>query len=249
VNPLDTVPLMLLALHVLALGVGSIIFSGMILLHRRAKGIQQTVFSELKAFLPGRAFAQGPVVWLAVQSTDSETVLAGLDGSNPVPCPWQGSVTGERELFIAPPVQGWIMVTGSRLPHPGQDIDACFHFLVSLSRVLGHVQFFMVDTVLHHHAWARAERGIVTRAYAWVNETVWNQGAKSLAEIELNVKCFNYGERPWADDGTTAEIAAANVKKVPALAARWSFNPADVNCDGQILADGVAGQFYRFHQD
>ncbi len=84
----------------------------------------------------------------------------------------------------------------------------------------------MADPVLHHHAWARVENGVVTRAYAWVNETVWNQGAKTLAEIELNMKCFGYGEDAGMDDATMEEYAAANVGKMPSLAARWSFDPA-----------------------
>jgi hypothetical protein len=240
---------MLLAVHLLALGVGTMIFFGMIVLHRRTRETQRTAFSDIKTILPDQTLARGPVVWLAIRSTDSDAVLAALGVSNPVPCPWREGIAGERELFIGPPVQGWIMVTGSRLPQPGQDVDACFYFLVRLSRALGEVQFFMVDTVQHHHGWARLENGMVTRAYAWVNETVWNQGAKSLAEVELNMKCFSYGESTGADDWTTAEIAAANVEKVPALAARWSFDPAFVNDHGHIPADGVAGTLSRFHQD
>jgi hypothetical protein len=96
--------------------------------------------------------------------------------------------------FSSAPVNDWIIVTGSGLPQPGHDIDRAFHFLVRLSRVLGHVQFFLAEPVLHHHAWVRMENGSVKRAYAWTGETVWNQSANSLAEIELAVKCFGYGE-------------------------------------------------------
>ena len=140
------------------------------------------------------------------------------------------------------------IVTGSGLPHPGNDVDRCFHFLIRLSRALGQVQFFMADPVLHHHAWARAENGVVTRAYAWVNETVWNQGVKSIAEIELNMKCFNYGEDAGMDDATMEEYAAANVEKIPSLAARWSLDPAVTGGNWQSPADGIAGKSSRFYQ-
>jgi predicted metal-dependent HD superfamily phosphohydrolase len=107
----------------------------------------------------------------------------------------------------------------------------------------------MADALRHHHAWVRVENGNVHRAYAWVNETAWNQGPKTLAEIELNMKCFNYGEASeWAYQ-TTEESAAANVDKVPALAARWSIDPAAFNSDGRVPADGVAAKSSRFHQD
>lgn len=240
---------MLLALHLLALGVGTIVFMGMVLLHRRARRLQRTANSDIRTLPPGRAPGSVPTVWLAIRSTNLKAVLAALGLNYPVSCSWQEGITGERELFIGPPVEGWIIITGSRLPQPGRDVDACFLFLVHLSRKLGHVQFFVADPVRHQHAWARAQNGIVTRAYAWANGAVWNQGAKTLAEIELNVKCFKYGEDPEMDNRTVEEIAATNVEKVPALAARWSFDPAAVHGDWQIPADGVAGNVYRLRQD
>jgi hypothetical protein len=95
---------------------------------------------------------------------------------------------------------------------------------------------------LHHHAWVRVENGVVKRAHAWTGETVWNQGAKSLAEIELNMKCFGYGE----DAGIEA---AANVRKVSSLAARWSFDPAAVDETLQNSTNGIAGKASRFCRD
>lgn len=236
---------MLLALHLLALGVGTIVFVAMIVLHRRARGRKRKAISFIGGLLPNRASTPGPAVWLAVHSADSKTVLTALGLSYPVSCPWHEGITGEHELFIGPPVDGWIIVTGSRLPQPARDVDICFHFLVRLSRALGHVQFFMADTVRHHHAWVRMEKGKVRRAYAWVDKTVWNQGFKTLAEIELNLKCFDYGEGPPTDGPITETIAAANVEKVPGLAARWSLDPAAFTDDGQIPADGVAGKTSR----
>jgi len=238
---------MLLAVHLLALGVGSIIFFGMFILHRRAREQQCTGNSVTNFSILGRATAPGPVVWLAIHSTSSKPVLAALGISDSVPCPWREGIAGEHELFIGSPVNGWIIVTGPRLPQPGHDVDACFHSLVRLSRALGHVQFFMADAVRGHHAWVRVENGVVRRAYVWANETVWNQGPKTLAEIELNLKCFNYGE--GARDRAAQESAAANVGKIPALAARWSFDPAALNGNGCFPADGVTGKPSRSYQD
>jgi hypothetical protein len=110
VNPVDTVPLMLLALHLLALGVGTIIFFGMILLHRRDREMQRMATARGKSFFPGPVIAPGPAAWLAVRSTDSRTVLTALGLSCPVPCSWQEGLTGDCELFIGPPVNGWMPV-------------------------------------------------------------------------------------------------------------------------------------------
>ena len=151
-------------------------------------------------------------------------------------------MTGGHGLFIGPPVNGWIIVTGSGLPNPDSDADECFRFLTELSRKLGHVQFFQAERVLHHHAWVRVENGVVKRAYAWAGETVWNQGGKTAEETELSMKCFGYGEHPNAASWAAAEWTAANVTKVPLLAARWSLDPARI--DGS-LRKHVAGESPR----
>ncbi|HEX3626873.1 MAG TPA: hypothetical protein VH280_15800 [Verrucomicrobiae bacterium] len=140
-------------------------------------------------------------------------------------------MTGEHEFFISPRVNGWVIVTGLAIPTPDDDVDECFRFLVSLSRKLGHVQFFHAQRVLHYHAWARLDDGYVTRAYAWADGTVWNQGPKTMPEAELGLKCFDYGEP------CPRTIAARNVEKVARLAARWNFDPAAVD----ESAVGVAG--------
>ncbi len=126
-------------------------------------------------------------------------------------------------------------------------MDECFRFLARISGQLGQVQLFHADRILHHHAWARAENGIVTRAYAWAGETIWNQGAKTPAETELSMKCFGYGEDPNADSWAAVEWTAANVGKVPLLATRWSLDPARINERARKHAEGIAGESSRVY--
>ena len=145
-------------------------------------------------------------------------------------------------MFHRPPVNGWIVVTGSGLPNPSCDVDECYRILTALSRKLGQVQFFQADRVLHHHAWVRVEDGVVTRAYAWAGETIWNQGGKTPAETALSMKCFGYGDDPNADLWAAVEWTAANVGKVPLLAARWSLDPARINSRTLNFAKGIAGE-------
>jgi hypothetical protein len=130
VNPVDTVPLMLLALHMLALGMGMIIFLVIFVLHRRARAIE----ARGGSFPWGTESAPRPVLWLALRSSNSIALQAALGIGQPRPCPWSEGITGKYDFFISPPVSDWIIVTGSGLPHPGQDVDDCFHFLVRLGR-------------------------------------------------------------------------------------------------------------------
>jgi hypothetical protein len=246
VNPVDAETFMLLAAHLLALGVAGMIFVWMLSLHRRARKAEQQLASRNIA-VPAfeTAPAARPVVWMAVRSTDPQAVQIALGLNNSTPCSWSEGMTGAREFFIGPPVNGWIIVTGAGLPNPSCDVDDCFRFLTKMSRRLGRVQFFHADRVLHHHAWARAESGTVTRAYAWAGETVWNQGAKTAAETELSMKCFGYGEEPNADSWAAVQWTAANVGKVPLLATRWSLDPARINERALKHAGGIAGESSR----
>lgn len=143
---------MLLALHLLALGVGTVMFLGMIILHRRARALSPPAQASRRPFSANARSVHPPAVWLAIQSSNPKAVQAALGLADSTPCPWTEGSTGEHEFFIGSPVAEWIIVTGSGLPHPGQDVDCCFHFLIRLSRALGHVQFFMANPVLYHHA-------------------------------------------------------------------------------------------------
>jgi len=240
VDQVTAIPLMLLALHGLALVMGAMMLAWMIALHRRNRAAESMI-RHRPDFPPFQlAFAPRPASWLAVRSQSPKAVRAALGLDLFAPDPWMKGLSGGPGFFIGPPVNGWIIVTGPGLPDPGNDADECFRFLTALSRKLGHVQFFQAERVLHHHAWARVENGRVTRAYAWAAETVWNQGSKTAAETDLSMKCLGYDEHPAVDSWAAAEWMAANVAKVPLLAARWSLDPARIDGRLQKHADDVA---------
>lgn len=224
----------LLLTQILALSVACAFFLG-IILRRRAQPSGQAE-RNVSAVPSHTIFPQRPACWLAFRGSSPERVQEALGLSRSVPCSWSEGMTGEHEFFISPLVNGWVIVTGVAIPTPDDDVDECFHFLISLSRKLGHVQFFHAEKYLHHHAWARLDDGCVTRAYAWTGETVWNQGTKTLSETKLDMKCFDYGE--MGPPG----VAARNAEKVSQLAARWNFDPAAV--DERLLSQavGVAGK-------
>ncbi len=185
---------------------------------------------------------RSPVCWLAVKSRRSASVQAALGLHNPKPCSWLQGLSGEAKLFIAPPVNGWVLVMGSGLPEPGEDIDQVFRFVLELSRKLGQVQFFSANRVLQYHAWVKARRGRIVRAYAWASKTLWTQGTTTPAEIELGLRCFEYFEAPDPTPVPPSEIAMRNVEKVPLLAARWSIDPGRLDARLLQLERGVAGE-------
>jgi len=245
VNTWDLIPILLLLLLSLAFTSGSV----MLLLVSRARRhrlhsrppspeyIGQPLY-RVRSLCP----LLRPPAWLAIKSRNLLAVQSALGLHHAKPCFWTDGLAGEDKLFIAPPVRGWILVMGSGLPDPSDDVDACFRFVLGLSRKLGQVQFFSASRILHHHAWVRAERGHVVRAYAWAGKTIWKQGLTTAAEKELRLKCFEYADPPQTTLFGEPEGIAANVDRLPLLAARWSLDPGEI--DERFLQHerGIAGE-------
>lgn len=235
-NPSDAEALMLLMLQMLALGVLCAIFATAFLMRCRMKRLNEAAQWTLP--VPFQTiFPRRPICWLAIRSANPDQVRSALGLNEFTPCSWSEGMNGDHEFFISPQINGWVIVTGLAIPTPDDDVDECFQFLAAMSRKLAHVQFFFAEKFSHHHAWARLDYGCVTRAYAWTGETVWNQGARTLPESELDLKCFAYGE-----DSPSLKIAEVNSEKVPLLAARWSLDPAAIDERFLNFATGIAGE-------
>ena len=244
----DLIPVLLLLLFGAAFGAGVAMFYLVRWIAQREAQWTNVVgrpddAAPERAFVvsPLRAFWRRPTCWLAIRGRNLLAVQAALQLDNPRPCSWSEGLSSDRQLFVSPPLHGWILVMGAGLPDPSDDVDECFRFLSELSRRVGHVQLFKADATLLHHAWARIEAGRVVRAYAWAGNTVWHQGMKTASESELGLKCFHYGEGPRADGWSSNELLGANVEKVPLLAARWSLNPAELDARLVERSRGVTG--------
>jgi hypothetical protein len=235
----DIGALVMLAVLGFVFAFGFTMFRWMLAVHRRQQ-LENRVFSQALNFFPFPSSSHTPNrpgCWLAVRSVSPEAVKMALGLNRAAPCSWEEGLAGGHEFFISPRVHGWVIITGLGLPSPSDDVDATFLFLTALSRQLGHVQYFYASRLMHHHAWARLDDGCVTRAYAWAGETVWNQGSETLPEVEIGVKTFAYG-----DNAGTILDAETNFEKVPALAARWSLDPAEVRLNSSRQATGIAGE-------
>lgn len=244
----EAVSILMLIPFGLVLGTGVLfIFSAIRWARQRREASEQ--FSHLN-FSPGffvkasfrTSLFDQPCRWLAIKGHHPSTVQAALHLHAPMPCSWEEGLieARERKLFISPPVAGWILVVGSSLPDPTEDVDECYHFLTNLSRKLGQVQFFSTNRVLNHHAWALIDKGRIFRAYAWGGETLWNQGQPTAAEKDLKLTCFDYGS--GAIGFEQKDVVALNAERVPTLASRWSIDPTSIDERQFKSSYGITGE-------
>jgi len=244
---IDVMPVLLLVLFSLALSTGGAM---VIFVLKRGRGqlmagpICPLPFENVGSDFtkPRKSFVCRPPCWLAIRGRNMFAVQGALRLNNPKPCSWLEGLCAEEKLFIAPPVRGWILVLGSGIPDPNDDVDVCFRFMQALSRKVGHVQLFSASRVLQHHAWVRAERGKIVRAYAWAGKTIWQQGAATNAEKELGLRCYDYCEQEEAVTFGENNSVGTNVDKVPLLAARWSIDPGGLDHRFLEHEHGIAGK-------
>ncbi len=187
---------------------------------------------------------ENPRCWLAIKSRDPAEVQSALGLHHTLPCSWAEGIerVAEEKLFISPAAEGWILVFGSGLPEPAEDVDAFYRFILGLSRKLGLVLFFGAHRAVYHHAWIKVLDGRVVRAYAWAEETLWNQGDLTQAERDLGFQCRPYAAKLDANRMNLREQNRANCEKVSLLAALWSVDPKSV--DGKWFSEqlGIAGE-------
>lgn len=253
VENVDTVAMVMLALLGLIAGIGV----GFVMLARyhvkKRREEEERLLSHFARFNPpgssSRSIFGLPKCWLAIRSTNLQAVQEAFHLHNARSCSWEEGLAEatQQKLFISPPVGSWILVMGSCLPDPHDDVDRCFRFLVDLSQKMGHVQFFEADRVLYHHAWVRAENGRILRGYAWAGETVWNQGSRTIAETELGLQCLDYGENAGTDSFPPPQFIQTNTDKVVTLAANWSIDPLAVDHRDMRLGQGLAGEVSSPH--
>lgn len=209
-------PALLIVLVSLALSVGLLI--GVLTVRGTRPRPKPAASRPLPPGWDATGFLRRPPCWLAIRSRSLPSVQAAFGLHNPKPCSWLRGLAGEEPVFIAPPVNGWVVVAGSGLPDPCEDPDRCFRFVRDLSQKLGHVQLFSANRALHSHAWVQAEGGCIKRAFAWAGHTLWKQGRRTSAESELNLQCPGYADA--AEGFGIPEPMTLNAEKVPLLAAR-----------------------------
>lgn len=168
-----------------------------------------------------------PPMWLAVRSSNTAAICDALrirEQDNPS---WSDALLRweEPRVFVSPPVDGWTLVIGGRLPDPAADIDALFRLLADLSNFFGEVQCFECDRISASHGWARLKSGSVDRAYFWTGSTQWNQGAVTLEERLLGMRGRAYGEDSEAAGYGEISPEQTNVERLIPLARRWSIDP------------------------
>jgi hypothetical protein len=139
------------------------------------------------------------VLWFAIKTLNPASVLDALEFGEATPANWASGLAAvygdDGWMFASPPISGWILVVGSRLPYPTNEthhnIGKRFDVLFSrLMKRFDDVQFFGSHRVVGFVSWARAVKGKPMRIFAWSGsngEVLANVGEQTPEEAKLGL--------------------------------------------------------------
>lgn len=143
------------------------------------------------------------ISWFAIRATDPAAVIDALllgpatqanwASGIALACPIEFSRSGDRWVFVSPPVGGWVLAVGSWLPYPTvethHDIGKKFAALFSLLTArFDDVQFFGSHRASDFCAWARALKGMPPRIFSYADgEVLMNVGDQTSDEAKLGL--------------------------------------------------------------
>lgn len=199
----------------------------------------------------------GPeMAWIAIRSTDLSAIVAALEIGDPISANWNcgiGSVydadLGENRVFVSPPVEGWVFVVGTCLPHPHGRffVDKCTPLLAGLSERFGDVQYFACLAELDVYAWVKFAAGRLVRGFGIGDDgVVWRSGRTTREERLLGLKLFELrGVRGRNGDAGGELLMHPTPEHVMGLAGHWSVNPTLLDSEGALPGTGVTGEAPR----
>ena len=174
--------------------------------------------------------------WWSLPTDDTDAVVAAIGLQNAQPANWGTGIeyAYEQSVFVTPPVDGWTLIAGFRLPPMGEDARAkVIQPLLELSQAFGTALVFATHRVVEYHVWAKAVAGSLIRGYGYLGEsghTFWDEGPMTPEEKELGFAFFD--ERcPEAEDDSYWEredLDYADEMKVMDIAREWSVSPDDL---------------------
>jgi hypothetical protein len=172
-------------------------------------------------------------VWVTVKAQSSEEVANFLGLRNQRNANWKNGIDKAygNEIFISPPIDGFIFIVGTSLPTADSDLNIkkAKALIDKLSLRYQTADFFVTHRVVDLHGWMKSQKGETVRAYVYLGESGDNlivEGKELEIEKQLNLvntfsseaKLDNYFSKPgltFPDEGLVMKIAE-----------KWSVNPS-----------------------
>lgn len=169
--------------------------------------------------------------WIVVKTKDTGAIVKHLNLVNIQSANWSTGIAGAYEglFFVSPPLNGWTLIVNSLMPAiTNASEKEPLSIIVELSEIYGEAYYFGTHRIVEYHAWAKASKGILTRAYCFIGEsgeTLINQGTLTPEEVEHEL-IFTDIE----DD----DPILPNEDHVLIMAREWTIDPTMEQNNGEL---------------
>ena len=186
--------------------------------------------------------------WIAVRGRTPEEVADALclTARRPMGYAEGTGAAYKSGIYVAPPVQGWILAHGRDVGRTVREDSAeMIEWLSDLSRTLGTVQFFGTHRVTDWHEWVWAEHGSMVRAYATADGQV-TLFAGDVTEAEravgVGLRDNEPGMESWEEDEQWESWyeSIPREQHVMRIAGLWSVDPTSFD-DSEVSGLGIYG--------
>jgi hypothetical protein len=191
--------------------------------------------------------------WIAIKADDPEKVAKALKISELRIANWRSGLAIADDyylshVFISPVIKGWVFVIGLALPSSGDSCheEKCLPFLEEIGQTFDAVFFFCTHRIVEYHAWARVDKGKISRAYAYLGErgeSIWNIGEKTIEEQNLKFKFF--ADEPHEGEGDDywkrEDLTFPDEDDVIKIAEAWTLNPLEFEEMRLPISTGFVG--------
>lgn len=183
-------------------------------------------------------------MWLAVRGTDLQAVVVELALTECRPASWSEGVAAgydgtKSTVFVTPPLDGWVLVMGTREPSPDPGL------LERLSIRFGEVQHFATHRGASAGGWSRAIGGNVQRRVEFGDGVlIVAKGPLSEIEQELGLREGTQVEDRSASDDSEAsdEQLFLDEEEVLRVAGAWSLDPTTLDSRDEPRTPGMLGR-------
>jgi hypothetical protein len=185
--------------------------------------------------------------WFAIRSKDSDAVAKALELQIAQEVNWQYGVHHAYEyneylIFVAPPVNGWVLAMGTPVVFEIDDYAA--ERITKLSRQFGEAQCFGSVRTSNCYSWALARDGVLVRHFYDADGNHRETGEYTQEEKTLGGKLSDSSSAEMMEPGywERTDIVGVEEQTVLQIAGLWSVDPMKLGEMGLAAAYGLLGK-------
>lgn len=166
--------------------------------------------------------------WLAIRTENIQKISELLKLKRTSVCNWKYGINKayDNSIFICPPIDGWVLVVGNKLPDgDGNEIQ---ELLITLSKEFQEAQFFATHRVTEYHCWIKALNGKIIRLYSFLGESGENISVEGKpTEFEKKYNLINTFSKEAEDSSyfERKDLTTPDEEFIMQVADNWSINP------------------------